>query len=645
MRISRIELKQFVRSHARIVHPNTRLDLPERGLVLITGDNGAGKSSIIDGVAHAGWGKSLIGVRGWPDDVVSTAGVVLYDGVTIRRRYGRKARLFLENGPDADTATKGQAWVDATYGDFASWRMSSCFSRNDLARFTTATDGERKRLLEALFGLSCFDPGLREVRKRLKAAVYLRDETKSGLAVLTGRMKEVSKARSLAKHQFQRLRPPQMLSNPVFPASARLDLEPIPKKATVAPFPMQPVVDVPLLRLQADNAAAAVGLAREKKESAVVELQRLQGDYRTLVVRHQSARERHARVKAGKCEICGQDVDGDFSTSLAERLASLHTKICRVRARVADLEKEMPILEHALHDAEATAKVQSRALNAATHAISLWDAACAEHARQSETAKERHAAECAAVRERNAAREKKHAAYLTKLEADRTARLAEVREINSQRQREYEVRKTEVESALRSAETDMLGLEDQRDLRQKDLDEKSETVHVLTYAESVLSLRGLRSCMLDDGLKKLGSLAQYWLARLSQSRMSVAMTSTRVKRDGKLADEISLKFDGAGNGSYASLSGGLRVKADLASIFSLSEVESAVNDRELGTLFCDEVFDSLDDEGREMAIDAMREMSARRPIVVISHSDHIKDALNPDMWYHVDAKSGVQRIS
>ena len=42
-------------------HDDTAVALPDRGLVVLTGDNGAGKSSLIEAVAVALWGKTLRG--------------------------------------------------------------------------------------------------------------------------------------------------------------------------------------------------------------------------------------------------------------------------------------------------------------------------------------------------------------------------------------------------------------------------------------------------------------------------------------------------------------------------------------------------------------------------------------------------------
>ena len=55
MRVGSIELRGVT------VHRDTRLQLPERGVVLLLGDNGQGKTSVIEAVPLTFWGKSLRG--------------------------------------------------------------------------------------------------------------------------------------------------------------------------------------------------------------------------------------------------------------------------------------------------------------------------------------------------------------------------------------------------------------------------------------------------------------------------------------------------------------------------------------------------------------------------------------------------------
>ena len=67
-------------------HTETRIKFPRTGIVLVTGENGAGKSSIIDGVSWAGWGKTIRGDVPWRGNGVPTCTATMRaDDVAVSR--------------------------------------------------------------------------------------------------------------------------------------------------------------------------------------------------------------------------------------------------------------------------------------------------------------------------------------------------------------------------------------------------------------------------------------------------------------------------------------------------------------------------------------------------------------------------------
>lgn len=169
MNVKKLVLEQFT-SHNRAV-----FDFPETGVVLVTGANGAGKSSLADAVAVAFWNKTLRGTKPWRRS--SDEGLVecVADNLTVaRRRKGGRLGLTW-NTHDAlptlfETPTKAQEALEDAVGSFAVWSRCAVFSADDIAGFTLATDGERKRLLEAILGLERFDGALKACRKALDLA-------------------------------------------------------------------------------------------------------------------------------------------------------------------------------------------------------------------------------------------------------------------------------------------------------------------------------------------------------------------------------------------------------------------------------------------------------------------------------------------
>ncbi len=171
MIVERIGMERFM-SYTELTH----VDLPSEGIVLVTGDNGAGKSSLIEAVSVALWGKTLRGTAPWHDGVQGAVEVSLCDGRVVMRARTAKGKnevKFRERDltmREFDTATKAQAALDPIVGSHDVWKRTCVFSSQDAAHFTLATDAERKRLLEKLLGLERFDAALVACRRDLHVA-------------------------------------------------------------------------------------------------------------------------------------------------------------------------------------------------------------------------------------------------------------------------------------------------------------------------------------------------------------------------------------------------------------------------------------------------------------------------------------------
>lgn len=174
MLVKQIELGGF------LCHERTELALPESGLIAITGENGSGKSALVEAVAVACWGKAIRGSAPWNksyEHKFASAVVDLGDGTIIdvkREMVSDQAYLMwkIVGQPDRSvvygTTTKAQEALESYIGSFDVWRRSRMFSSSDAVHFTLATDGERKRLLESLLGLGKFDVALKACRADLK---------------------------------------------------------------------------------------------------------------------------------------------------------------------------------------------------------------------------------------------------------------------------------------------------------------------------------------------------------------------------------------------------------------------------------------------------------------------------------------------
>lgn len=155
------------------------LDLPERGIVLITGPNGGGKTTWIDAVAVGLWGTAMrrkTDGRPWSPWLPKRAGAVKIeaDGLMVERARsarGQTTLSFAQKGVEAvewESATHAQRALDRIVGPFDVWRRARVFSGADAAHLSLASDAERKALIEAMLGLAAFDAAVEIERRTIR---------------------------------------------------------------------------------------------------------------------------------------------------------------------------------------------------------------------------------------------------------------------------------------------------------------------------------------------------------------------------------------------------------------------------------------------------------------------------------------------
>lgn len=157
-----------------------------RSLVGVVGPIGSGKTSILDGVSFALYGKtprverdtkSLINQR---RDAMHVALTFEVDGTTWRavrtlRRGGASAHALyrLEDGAEIEVADRARdvgEKVEALLGlDFDAFRRSVLLAQNQFAEFLEATGTERNQVLKGVFGFDRLDAMRAVVKERLDA--------------------------------------------------------------------------------------------------------------------------------------------------------------------------------------------------------------------------------------------------------------------------------------------------------------------------------------------------------------------------------------------------------------------------------------------------------------------------------------------
>lgn len=167
--VRNIKLSNFM------AYDDADFDFPASGIVLVTGENGQGKSSVVESVVAGCWNKTLRKTPWYRPGEVSKVELSMYHpDITIERERtrGGSNKFKIVGGTEYDTATKAQKYLNELIPDLDIWRKTSVFTSASLEglNFTGLGDGGQKRLIEQLVGVTRFEPALKECRKKLSAA-------------------------------------------------------------------------------------------------------------------------------------------------------------------------------------------------------------------------------------------------------------------------------------------------------------------------------------------------------------------------------------------------------------------------------------------------------------------------------------------
>lgn len=536
MNVRRVTLKNFT------VHKKAEFSIPEKGVLVVTGQNGAGKSSIVEAVAWATWGKTLRGTTPCQKDKTCVVEVDADCASITRSRNGAKVDLSFSVGgqPEQDwpTTSKAQEGLEDVAGSWDVWRRSHVFSSADAAHFTQATDAERKRLIEGILGLTKFDDAQDQCRTDLGTAKE---------RLTTASMKRNSHAAAL-----------QLCVQKV--ASCKKTLEAIGEVPSPAVPTGRSLQEFDKMIRDCEMEIAA---ARNGATAASRHLGELEANLRQVELTME-------RVRHDRCPTCTQNIAAALRDNLTADADKYRTEIQNARKAhsaassessdlIAELEEERNVLQR---------RRQARA------------------------------------------DEEREFARLTREEAanrrQRTELLAEL---------------AEAEAACNSRQEDLDKSQDAVVAAEKEVAE-------LEAVLQVVGLRGVRAHLLSHALAGLEQVANVWLGRLGMSHLTLSLLPYSEKKTGGVTDSISIEVAGAGGGNgYKGASSGERRRLDVALLLAMSEVAGAAQGMSAGTLWFDEVFDALDEEGTEAVVAALGLLAQERAVVVITHARHLVDKM------------------
>jgi exonuclease SbcC len=207
----------------------------------------------------------------------------------------------------------------------------------------------------------------------------------------------------------------------------------------------------------------------------------------------------------------------------------------------------------------------------------------------------------------------------------------------------------EQNNRLVTAQQSLKALEDSRkrkaELETRLLESRAEG---LVYEDLRLAFgkNGIPAMMIEAAIPELEATANRLLSRMSDGRMSLAISTQREKASGEgTIETLEIQIaDELGTRSYELYSGGEAFRINFAVRVALSQLLARRAGAHLRTLFIDEGFGTQDEDGRNKLVEAITAIQEDfELILVITHMDDLRDSF--PVHVVVEKTSGGSRVS
>jgi len=159
---------------------------------------------------------------------------------------------------------------------------------------------------------------------------------------------------------------------------------------------------------------------------------------------------------------------------------------------------------------------------------------------------------------------------------------------------------------------------------------KNDDTEVLQFWKTAYSPSGIPSMLIDEAIPFMNNKVSHYLDLLTNGRYIVSFDTMDETKAGDFRDKISVRVIDTHTqaNSRVQLSGGQTRIIDIATILTLGDLQSNINDVTFNILLFDEIFDALDDENIGYVSKILNKLKTDRSIYIISHQH--QDQLEPD---------------
>jgi len=603
-----VEIQNFLR-----IKESVGIELADQGLVLITGENGAGKSTIFEAIVWCLWGKT---VRGYKHDKVINRTVgkdcwvrlkIEHEGNTYsveryRKHHQHKNDVYFTRytpqGP-ADmtdgTPTMTQAKINEWLGvDFDTYTRGPMVGQGNFKRFSQMTDAEQKAILETACQIDVLALGKKKAKEKasaidLELSQAVREHTAAVQRVENAKDR-IEDCEGLAatalmdwRHTMAQLYRPIAEHGMLIEGACQYRdfLEPPDLEGLVAARDRILQLHTKLIdKLQVENdsvreaRAEAIGKHTELEQA----VKRAEGQLSALVAR-----------QAGQCPTCLQDVSEEHLDGCREELGS---KLLLLRGETQEaygaLQEHAKTLREVVDrqkDQRARAnELKTQAEDRVTRAegvleeIEHWERELAEHTQE---------------------RERALKSFLS-----------------------WKKRPVPMGFDLDELLQELEEAKQERDATAQKVERLSDDLKYAQFWIQGFSNSGLKSLILDSIVPFLNDRAKVYAHNLTDGNVRVEFSTKTKLKSGEEREQFKVLVENVeGAEDYEGNSGGERARIDLAINFSLSDLMATRAKKAFPQRFFDEPFEGMDESGLEASMDLLANMIKEcGTIFVVTHT-------------------------
>ena len=654
-------------------------------IACLAGDNGAGKSALLDAITWSLWGRARDGKRSDDELIHHNESEVrvefIFDlgderyKVTRQRKSGKRGQSVLDL-QSFDTET--ESWrglsgtgVRATQGrindllriDYETFVNSAFILQGRADAFTVKPPGERKAVLANILGLDQWSTYEQRAKERLNS---LRDEI-----MVLDREIELLNAELGKRPEYER----ELADAERAVAELQTQLEAADREMADVQHAQQALATA---RKQIDD--LSLRLEQDERELAETELEleaaRAKGDPITLAAEQAAAETRLAElyeIEPTHAELTGErNTTAETSARLQGENASMLAESDPFKQRIVTLESAteplcptcgQPLDEHSRDqlvldlqtDLEerrerwANNNTRQKEFGQRVEELDRQLSALALELKERRPLQRRLADLKAAYTSAEEAQEKiktleaRQKRWKKSIAADREkletlnvearthelqAQAADTRQQAAEKLRWEHRIATEQMGSARQKLSALEGVEKRRAAKQTQRQETAKTQGLYDELRIAFGKQGVPAMIIEAAVPEIEETSNELLARMTGGRMHVRFDTQRETKSGEARETLDINIsDELGTRAYELFSGGESFRVNFAIRVALSKLLARRAGARLETIVIDEGFGTQDARGRERLVEAINAIQNDfECILVITHIEELKDA-------------------